>query len=85
MRYSFQTFANGWRKSEPEPLEEFSGRPLELPRRFERLCYWALAERLIAPTRAAQLLQVPMTTIETALRGPAEADANCHQWYQISD
>ena len=79
MRYAFQTFANGWRKSEPEPLEEMTERPFELPRRFERLCYWALAERLIAPARAAQLLQVPMTTIEAALRGPREVDANCHQ------
>lgn len=79
MRYAFQTFANGWRRCEPEPLEERSECPCELPRRFERLCYWALAERLIAPTRAAQLLQVPMTTIEAALRGPVEADANRHQ------
>lgn len=77
-RYAFQTFANGWRKCEPEPLEAKSNHPFELPRRFERLCHWALAERLIAPTRAAQLLQVPMTTIEAALRGPAEADANRH-------
>ena len=79
MRYAFQTFARGWRRCEPEPLEEKSGRPSELPRRFERLCYWALAERLIAPARAAQLLQVPMTTIEAALRGPIEADASRHQ------
>ena len=79
MRYAFQTFANGWRRHEPEPLEERPGRPFELPRRFERLCYWALAERLIAPTRAAQLLQVPMATIEAALRGPVEVDANRHQ------
>ncbi|MCY4168707.1 MAG: XRE family transcriptional regulator [Rhodobacter sp.] len=79
MRYAFQTFANGWRGCEPEPLEENSHRPFELPRRFERLCCWALAERLIAPARAAQLLQVPMTMIEEALRGPMEADASRHQ------
>ena len=79
MRYAFQTFANGWRKCEPEPLEEKSERPVELPGRFERICYWALAERLIAPTRAAQLLRVPMTRVEAALRGPVEADANCYR------
>ena len=55
MRYAFKTFAKGWRKCEPEPLETKSDHPVELPRRFERLCHWALAERLIAPTRAAQL------------------------------
>ena len=79
VRYAFQTFANGWRKNEPEPLEEGHDQPFELPRRFERLCYWALAERLIAPARAAQLLQVPMNAIEAALRGPVKADANRHQ------
>ena len=79
MRYAFQTFANGWRKREPEPVEAKSDHPFELPRRFERLCYWALAERLIAPTQAAQLLQVPMTAVEVALRGPAKADASRHQ------
>jgi len=78
VRYAFQTFARGWRKSEPEPLEE-SDHLFEVPRRFERLCYWALAEHLIAPTRAAQLLGVPMTTVEAALRGPVEAHADSHQ------
>ena len=79
MRYAFQTIARGWRKNEPEPLEVNSEHYFELPRRFVRLCYWALAERLIAPTRAAQLLQVPMTTIKAALCGPVETHANCHQ------
>lgn len=79
MRYAFQTVASSWRKSEPEPLEENDKQVFEKPRRFERLCYWALAEHLIAPTRAAQLLQVPMSTIEAALRGPIEANADRHQ------
>lgn len=79
VRYAFQTVASSWRKSEPEPLEEEPRQLYERPRRFERLCYWALAEHLIAPTRAAQLLQVPMTTIEAALRGPVGAGADNHQ------
>ncbi|MEM7530161.1 MAG: XRE family transcriptional regulator [Pseudomonadota bacterium] len=79
VRYAFQTFASSWRKSEPEPLEENADHLFEMPRRFERLCYWALAERLIAPTRAAQLLGVPMSTIEAALRGPVEAHADRYQ------
>ncbi len=78
-RSAFQTFAKRWRKNEPEPLEENPDHLLELPHRFERICYWALAERLIAPARAAHLLQVPMNTIESALRGPVGADASCHQ------
>ena len=77
LAYAFQTFARGWRKSEPEPLEgsgEEGGH--EIPRRFERLCYWALAEELIAPSKAAELLQQPLAEIEEGLKGPAEGDAS---------
>ncbi len=74
--YAFQTFARGWRSNEPEPLEtgDKAGR-YEAPRRFERLCYWALAEGFISPTRASELLQRPLHKIELGLRGPAEVDA----------
>jgi len=77
LAYAFQTFAKGWRSCEPAPLEE-SGEEgqHEIPRRFERLCYWALAERFISPGKASELLQQPLATIEQGLKGPAEADAD---------
>ena len=80
LAYAFQTFARGWRSSEPEPLEAASQEGQhEIPRRFERLCYWALAERLISPGKAGELLQQPLAKIEQAMKGPAEADADHRQ------
>ena len=80
LAYAFQTFARGWRSSEPEPLEESSEEGQnEAPRRFERLCYWALAEGLISPVKAGELLQQPRNKIEQGLRGPAEADEDYRQ------
>ena len=77
LAYAFQTFARGWRSSEPELLEGRGEQGLhELPRRFERLCYWALAEGFISPGRASELLQQPLDKIEQGLRGPAETDAD---------
>lgn len=77
LSHAFQTFARGWRKSEPEPLEkeEEEGQH-ETPRRFERLCYRALAEQLVAPGKAAELLQQPLAEIEKGLKGPAEGNAH---------
>ncbi|GJL53121.1 MAG: transcriptional regulator [Nitrospirales bacterium] len=77
LAYAFQTFAKGWRTMEPEPLEKpgEEGKH-EIPRRFERLCYWALAEKLITPGKAAELLQRPLAEIERGMKGPAEGDAN---------
>jgi len=77
LAYAFQTFARGWRTSEPEPLESpgEEGKH-EVPRRFERLCYWALAEGLIAPAKAGELLQQPLAEIEKGLKGPAEGNAD---------
>jgi hypothetical protein len=74
--YAFQTFARGWRSAEPAPLEG-SGEEgkHELPRRFERLCYWALAEGLISPGKASELLRQPLLDIAKGLKGP-EADAD---------
>ena len=77
LTYAFQTFARSWRKSEPAPLERPHEKGTrELPRRFERLCYRALAEQLIAPSKAAELLRQPLAEIEEGLKGPAEADAH---------
>ena len=80
LSYVFQTFARQWRSVEPEPLEEKSeGGTHELPRRFERLCYWALAEKLISLVKAGELLRQPLSEIEKGLKGPVAADASCSQ------
>ena len=80
LAYAFQTYARGWRSSEPEPLERpgEEGRH-ETPRRFERLCYRALAERLISPRKASELLQQPLANVEEGMRGPTAADADHRQ------
>ena len=77
VRRAFQGIARNWRKCEPLPIETDGEGSIELPRRFEHLCHWALAERQITPLRAAMLLRVPMTAIEAALQGSVGADANC--------
>ena len=76
LAYAFQTFAGSWRSSEPEPLEELgaAGRH-ELPRRFERLCYWALAEGMISLGKACELLCQPPEQVAHGLKGPAQTDA----------
>jgi len=74
---AFKTFARSWRSNEPAPLESAGTEgKTELPRRFERLCYWALAEKLIAPPKASELLREPLAEIEKGLKGPAEANAD---------
>lgn len=76
--YAFRTFARKWRSIEPEPLEPKGEQGQhEVPRRFERLCYWALAEKLISPAKAGELLQVPLSQIEQGMKGPPESDADC--------
>ena len=72
LAYAFQTYARGWKSSEPHPLEpgEKKGE-YEAPHRFERLCYWALAEKLIMPMKACELLQLPMDKIELGMKGPS--------------
>jgi Zn-dependent peptidase ImmA (M78 family)/DNA-binding XRE family transcriptional regulator len=80
LSYAFQTFAKGWRSSEPKPLEgpDELGK-YERPRRFERLCYRALAEGMISLGKATELLQQPLAKIEQGLKGPADADADHRQ------
>ena len=71
--YAFRTYARGWRKQEPEPITDGVGiGAFEQPKRFEGLVYRALAEQLIAPVRAAQLLKQPLEVIERGIRGPRE-------------
>jgi Zn-dependent peptidase ImmA (M78 family)/DNA-binding XRE family transcriptional regulator len=76
--YAFQTIARGWRTSEPEELETVRG-SWERPRRFERLCYRALAEGLISLTKAAELLRHPIEEVEAGLKGPAQPHADHRQ------
>ena len=69
--YAFQTVARGWRTEEPEPLESEADRgSWEPARRFERLCYRALAEGLISLMKAAELLRLPVPQVEAGLKGP---------------
>jgi Zn-dependent peptidase ImmA (M78 family) len=71
LEYGFRTFARGWRSTEPEPLDANGG---EQPGRFERLVYRALAEDIIVPIKAAELLRRPIAEVEEGLKGPAHAD-----------
>lgn len=64
----FQTIGNGWRKTEPEPLEESAAAKLEQPR-FELLVYRALISDFISAGKAAELLGVRIEEIEHGLRG----------------
>ncbi len=75
LTYAFQTIARGWRTREPEELEpeEIRGQR-ERARRFERLCYRALAEGLISLPKAAELLRLPVPDVETGLKGPQGSD-----------
>jgi Zn-dependent peptidase ImmA (M78 family) len=69
--YAFQGIARGWRTQEPEELESQGERgQRERPKRFERLCYRALAEGLISLTKAAELLRLPVSQVEAGLKGP---------------
>jgi len=74
---TFQTVGKRWRTHEPEEIEPEKLRgSMERPERFERLCYWALAEQFISPSKAMELLQKPLSEIELKIRGPAGFDAD---------
>ncbi|WP_026868041.1 helix-turn-helix domain-containing protein [Hyphomicrobium zavarzinii] len=69
--YAFRTTARSWRTEEPDPIKDGIGLgDFEKPRRFERLVYRALAEKLISPIRAAELISKPLSEVEIGLRGP---------------
>ena len=69
--YAFRSYASGWRKVEPNPIPPGEGdAALEKPQRFEKLVYRALAEELISPVRAAELLGQSVADVERGLRGP---------------
>lgn len=78
--YAFQTIARGWRSEEPQQLEPADQRGTrEQALRFERLCYRALAEKLISLAKAAELLRLPVPSVEEGLKGPKGAAAGRHQ------
>jgi Zn-dependent peptidase ImmA (M78 family) len=75
----FQTVGRTWRGTEPQPLESADQRgEFEEPKRFQRLCYRALAEDLITETKAAELLQCPVRQIEAAMMGLSNG-SGCNQ------
>ncbi|MFB2893436.1 helix-turn-helix domain-containing protein [Aerosakkonemataceae cyanobacterium BLCC-F50] len=79
LTYMFQSVARTWRTKEPEELEPEDKRgQYEQPRRFERLCYRALAEDLISVPKASELLRCSIEKVEAGLKGPKSADANSH-------
>ena len=63
----FQTTARHWRKNEPQPLNP--ALPIEVPQRFRRLCYRALAEKMISLPKAADLLQEQVAHIAQEMSG----------------
>ncbi len=69
--YAFQTIARGWRTQEPEELEtpKLRGQH-ERARRFDRLCYRALAEGFVSLSKTAELLRLPVPEVEAGLKGP---------------
>ncbi|NWD69271.1 ImmA/IrrE family metallo-endopeptidase [Pseudomonas gingeri] len=64
---TIQFSANGWRKSEPEPL------PCKPPQRFESLVFRGLAEGLISKSRAGELLRQPVSSLDPNFLGPLES------------
>lgn len=71
----FQTTARTWRKSEPKPLPFNLG--VENPQRFRRLCYRALAEKLISVAKASELLQESVALIAKEMRGEDPPEDRC--------
>jgi Zn-dependent peptidase ImmA (M78 family)/transcriptional regulator with XRE-family HTH domain len=70
LAYIFQTIGRGWRREEPEPIEPQQRRgQIEAPQRFQRLCYRALAEGVISESKAAELLQMSVAAIDSAMAG----------------
>ena len=70
-RRMFQIFnEHGWRKP---PYEEPNALPWtkEVPSRMERLCFRALAERLISESKAAELLGIPVRELARRMDEPA--------------
>jgi len=68
-RRLFRDFSRlGWRT--PPYEEPFAMKSLARPRRFERLCYRALAEGAISETQAAELLGLTVRDVRARMAGP---------------
>ncbi len=71
VEYAFRSYARSWRTQEPQEIAADEGLgAFEKPVRYERLVWRALGEELISPVRAAQLLKLPLDTVEQGIRGP---------------
>lgn len=66
LRAVFSGIGRTWRKKEPSPLERD-----EPTKRFQRLCFRALAEEVISESKATELLGLPVSEIEQIMSGPA--------------
>lgn len=64
---AFRSYARDWRRQEPDPLEG-NRETFEKPKRFERLVWQSLVDRIINSVRAAKLLQQPLERVENRLR-----------------
>ena len=62
----------GWRSP---PYEEPFARPGEQPRRFERLCFRALAEGAVSEAKAAELLGVSVRILHQRMEEPPDTRA----------
>jgi Zn-dependent peptidase ImmA (M78 family) len=73
VEYAFKTYARSWRREEPEPIGPGEGfAAFEKPQRFERLVWRALGEEMISPVRAAQMLGLPLSSVDRDIRGPRD-------------
>ena len=71
VEYAFKTYANGWRRAEPEPIGHDEGfAAFEKPQRFERLVWQAIGEQMISTVRAAQMLGLSLNEVERNIREP---------------
>lgn len=66
LRTIFRGIGSSWRSEEPAPLERE-----ELPTRFRRLCLRALAENEISDSKAAELLRLRVSDIDSIMVGSA--------------
>ena len=73
---AFRTFAQPWRSVEPNPINDHENR-IEIPERFERLCYHALAEGYISIAKAMELLKKSVEELEIAIKGPSQDADYC--------
>lgn len=64
---AFRSYARGWRKQEPDPMQ-IKSETFEKPQRFERLVWKSLMEQIINSVRAARLLKQPLDRVEHRLR-----------------